>query len=60
VLFFSEDEKPKVLFDTPIADIAYQKAEEIAKEQNRKPVVMRIQENPQNNIAQIITTRAHA
>jgi hypothetical protein len=60
VVFFSEDEDPKVLFSTPISEAAYKKAEELAQAENRKPVVMRIQENPQNNIAQIIATRAHA
>jgi hypothetical protein len=57
VVFFSEDENPVVLFNSFIYEEVYKKAEEIATEKGRKPLVIRIQENPQNNIAQILATR---
>jgi hypothetical protein len=60
VVFFSDEENPSVLFHTPISEEAYKKAEELAEKFKKQPVVMRIQENPQNNIAQLLSTRAHA
>jgi hypothetical protein len=57
VLFFAEDEEPIVLFNTPVAEDAYKRAEEIKKAENREPVVIRIQENPQNNIAELLAIR---
>jgi|GEM_PF-3346056 len=55
VVFFSEDENPVVIFNSFSAEEAYQKAEEIKKEQNREPIVVRVQENEDNNISQVLT-----
>ncbi len=60
VVFFSEDADPKVLFSTSISEEAYVYAEELTKKENRRPVVMRVQENPQNNITQILAMRGYA
>jgi hypothetical protein len=57
IVFFSEDIEPEVLFSSFIAEEAYKRAEEIEKEQGRKPVVIRIQENLSNNIAQVLAMR---
>ncbi|MBI2047916.1 MAG: hypothetical protein HYT27_02140 [Parcubacteria group bacterium] len=57
VVFFSEDTDPKVLFNTFVAEEAYQKAGEIKKEQGREPIVIRVQESASNNIARILRLR---
>ncbi|MEW6617369.1 MAG: hypothetical protein AB1333_03035 [Patescibacteria group bacterium] len=58
VIFFSEDAEPKVLFNSFIAEETYKKAEEIKIEQNREPVVIRVQKsNISNSITQMLSMR---
>lgn len=54
VVFFSQDSNPNVLFSSFIAEEAYSKAEEIKSQYKKDPVVLRVQENSQNNIAQVL------
>lgn len=54
VVFFSEDKNPEVIFSSFIAEEVYKKAEEIKLEQNREPVVLRVQEDVKSNTAQVL------
>ncbi len=56
IVFFSEEDKPTVLFSSLLAQDAFTKAKEIEDEQGRKPVVIRVSENT-SNIAQMLTAR---
>ncbi len=57
IVFFSEDENPQVLYNSFLAEEAYKKAKEIEEQVGRTPVVFRVQENPVNNISQVLITR---
>lgn len=45
IVFFSEDQNPVVLFNSPIAELAYAEAKRIKKETERNPVVLRVAED---------------
>jgi len=48
VVFFSDVENPKILFNSFIPEEAYKKAEEIKKESGKEPIVYRVQEEDVN------------
>lgn len=53
ILFYPEDDDPIILFHTPLAEEARQKADEIKKESGREPVVIRVQDKETNIIEQL-------
>lgn len=44
ILFFGDEDKPEVLFNTFIPEEAYKKAEEISKTHGKVPIVERVTE----------------
>lgn len=44
ILFFGDEDNPKVLFNTFIPEEAYKKAEEISKAHGKAPIVERVTE----------------
>ncbi len=42
IIFFSDEEEPKVLFSSAISSEVYEEAERIKKKLNKNPVVLRI------------------
>ncbi len=58
IIFFSEEEDPQVIFNSPVAEEAHQKAKEIEKEQGRSPIVIRVSESSTDNISQVLSTRS--
>ncbi len=56
-VFFSDEENPQIIGCHPIAEEAYKLAEKVEGETGKKPVVLRVQENPTNNIARVLALK---
>lgn len=54
IVFFTEEENPEVLFNSFIAEEAFEKAEDIFSKLGKKPVVIRVPETDKENIAQFL------
>ena len=58
VVFFAEDDEPRVLFNSCIGSEAYARASELAKEKGRSPVVYRVAVSESETLIQLLATRA--
>ncbi len=54
IVFFSEEESPEVLFSSFLAEEAYLRAEEIAEEMKRRPVVMRVKDSERDVVDKLL------